>query len=238
MIRCLALLALLAAPFVQADTALHDDLPLRYLEQTPAGTHDQPLVIFLHGYGSNEADLFGLYERLPATYTYLSARAPQTLDEDSFQWFRRKGQGPYDGVSEDLASSAGLIEQFVRAAAAKYHTEPGKVVLVGFSQGAVMAYEVGLRHPQSVRGIAALSGKILPQLASQLKGSAQLQRLGIFIGHGTNDQRLPYSDGAEANRLLQGLALEPQFHAYPGMGHSISEVEIQDLDRWLRGLTP
>ncbi|MBC2658791.1 alpha/beta fold hydrolase [Pseudomonas sp. MSSRFD41] len=238
MIRCLALLALLAAPFVHADTLLHDDLPLRYLEQAPTETRDQPLVIFLHGYGSNEADLFGLHERLPATYTYLSARAPQTLDEDSFQWFRRQGQGPYDGVSEDLASSAELIGRFVRAAAAKYLTEPGKVVLVGFSQGAAMAYEVGLRHPQAVRGIAALSGKILPLLASQLRSEPGLQRLGIFIGHGTSDQRLPYSDGVEANRLLRGLALEPQFHAYPGMGHSISEVEIQDLDRWLRALAP
>ncbi|MCU7645810.1 alpha/beta hydrolase [Pseudomonas piscis] len=238
MIRCLALLALLAAPFVHADTLLHDDLPLRYLEQAPAEPRDQPLVIFLHGYGSNEADLFGLHERLPATYTYLSVRAPQTLDADSFQWFRRQGQGAYDGVSEDLASSAELIGRFVRAAAAKYHTEPGKVVLVGFSQGAAMAYEVGLRHPQTVRGIAALSGKILPLLASQLRSEPGLQRLGIFIGHGTSDQRLPYSDGVEANRLLRGLALEPQFHAYPGMGHSISEVEIQDLDRWLRALAP
>lgn len=141
-------------------------------------------------------------------------------------------------MTEELADSASLIGQFVRAAVAKYHTQPDKVVLVGFSQGAVMAYEVGLRHPQSVRGIAALSGKILPVLAAQVKNNPALQRLGIFIGHGTADQRLPYSDGIEANHLLQGLSLKPQFHAYPGMGHSISEAEINDLSRWLQGLYP
>ncbi|MGE8311218.1 MAG: alpha/beta hydrolase, partial [Pseudomonas protegens] len=162
MIRYLALLALLAAPWVQAADVLHDDLPLKYLEQAPAEPRNQPLVIFLHGYGSNEADLFGLRQRLPASYTYVSVRAPQTLEEGSYQWFHRKGQGPYDGVTSELASGAELIGQFVRAALAKYQTQPDKVVLVGFSQGAVMAYEVGLRHPQSVRGIAALSGKILP----------------------------------------------------------------------------
>nr|BFD41148.1 dienelactone hydrolase family protein [Pseudomonas sp. FFPRI_1] len=238
MIRYLALLALLAAPWVEAGSALHDDLPLSYMEQAPAETRNQPLVIFLHGYGSNEADLFGLREGLPAGYTYLSARAPQTLEEGSYQWFHRKGQGAYDGVTEELADSASLIGQFVRAAVAKYHTQPDKVVLVGFSQGAVMAYEVGLRYPQSVRGIAALSGKILPVLAAQVKNNPALQRLGIFIGHGTADQRLPYSDGIEANHLLQGLSLKPQFHAYPGMGHSISEAEINDLSRWLQGLYP
>ncbi|MGC5704016.1 alpha/beta fold hydrolase [Pseudomonas sp. NFXW11] len=238
MIRYLALLALLAAPLAHADNSLHHDLPLPYLEQAPRDTRNQPLVIFLHGYGSNEADLFGLREGLPAGYTYLSARAPQTLEEDSFQWFQRKGQGPYDGVTEELASSAELIGEFIRAAQAKYHTQADKVVLVGFSQGAVMAYEVGLRQPQSVRGIAALSGKILPLLAGQVQSSPALQRLGIFIGHGTLDQRLPYSDAEAANRLLRRLALAPQFHAYPGMGHSISQVEIDDLKRWLQGLEP
>ncbi|ROL82597.1 phospholipase [Pseudomonas protegens] len=238
MIRYLALLALLAAPWVQAASAVHDDLPLKYLEQAPSDTRNQPLVIFLHGYGSNEADLFGIREHLPASYTYLSARAPQTLEEGSYQWFHRKGQGAYDGVTEELSSSAELIGQFVRGAVAKYQTQPDKVVLVGFSQGAVMAYEVGLRHPQSVRGIAALSGKILPLLASQVKNNPTLQRLGIFIGHGTADQRLPYSDGVEANDLLQEQSLKPEFHAYPGMGHSIGDVEIEDLNRWLQGLNP
>lgn len=238
MIRYLALLLALAAPLAHAEPTLHDDLPLRYLEQAAADTRNQPLVIFLHGYGSNEADLFGLHERLPATYTYLSARAPQTLEEGSYQWFQRKGQGAYDGVTDELASSAELIGQFVRAAQAKYHTQPDKVVLVGFSQGAVMAYEVGLRHPQSVRGIAALSGKILPVLAARVKNSPDLQRLGIFIGHGIVDPRLPYSDALEAHRLLRAASLQPQFHAYPGLGHSISEAEIEDLKVWLQGLNP
>lgn len=238
MIRNLALLLALAAPLAHAEPTLRDDLPLRYLEQAPADTRNQPLVIFLHGYGSNEADLFGLRQRLPVTYTYLSARAPQTLEQGSYQWFQRKGQGAYDGVTEELAGSAELIGQFVRGAVAKYHTQPDKVVLVGFSQGAVMAYEVGLRHPQSVRGIAALSGKILPLLAAQVKDSPDLQRLGIFIGHGTDDRRLPYSDGEQANRLLRGASLQPQFHAYPGLGHGISEAEIEDLKAWLQGLNP
>ncbi|MBP5076875.1 alpha/beta hydrolase [Pseudomonas chlororaphis] len=238
MFKFLALLLLSVCATVQAQTALHDDLPLLYLEQAPADSRDRPLVIFLHGYGSNEEDLFGLKDGLPADYTYLSVRAPQTVEEGSYQWFHKQGEGAYDGVTAELADSAKLIDQFVGQAIAKYHTRADRVFLVGFSQGAIMSYELGLRHPQAVRGIAALSGKILPVLRSQLKSGAGLERLAIFIAHGTADMRLPYSDGSEADSLLRGLGLAPQFHAYPGIGHTISDTELQDLNRWLLSLNP
>ncbi|AZD98132.1 alpha/beta hydrolase [Pseudomonas chlororaphis] len=238
MFKFLALLLLCVSASVQAQGALHDDLPLLYLEQAPADARDRPLVIFLHGYGSNEEDLFGLKDGLPADYTYLSVRAPQTVEEGSYQWFHKQGEGAYDGVTAELADSAKLIDAFVRQAVAKYHTRTDRVFLVGFSQGAIMSYELGLRHPQAVRGIAALSGKILPVLRSQLKSGAGLERLAIFIAHGTADMRLPYSDGSEADSLLRGLGLAPQFHAYPGIGHTISDTELQDLNRWLLSLNP
>ncbi|AZD91645.1 MULTISPECIES: alpha/beta hydrolase [Pseudomonas] len=238
MFKFLALLLLCVSASVQAQGALHDDLPLLYLEQAPADARDRPLVIFLHGYGSNEEDLFGLKDGLPADYTYLSVRAPQTVEEGSYQWFHKQGEGAYDGVTAELADSAKLIDAFVRQAVAKYHTRADRVFLVGFSQGAIMSYELGLRHPQAVRGIAALSGKILPVLRSQLKSGEGLEQLAIFIAHGTADMRLPYSDGSEADSLLRGLGLAPQFHAYPGIGHTISDTELQDLNRWLLSLNP
>ncbi|AJO77855.1 alpha/beta hydrolase [Pseudomonas sp. MRSN 12121] len=238
MFKFFALLMLCLSTTVQAQTVLHDDLPLRYLEQAPADSRDRPLVIFLHGYGSNEEDLFGLKDALPANYIYLSVRAPQTLEEGSYQWFHKQGEGAYDGVTAELADSAQLIGEFVRQALAKYHTRADRVFLVGFSQGAIMSYEVGLRHPRAVRGIAALSGKILPVLRSQLKSGKGLEPLAMFIAHGTADRRLPYSDGSEADSLLRGLGLNPQFHAYPGLGHGISDAEVEDLKNWLLSLAP
>jgi phospholipase/carboxylesterase len=238
MLKFLALLTLLASAAVHAQTPLQTDLPLKYLEQSTPDSRDQPLVIFLHGYGSNEQDLFGMKDELPKPYTYLSVRAPLVLEEGSYQWFRKKGEGAYNGETDDLKSSGQLLLDFIAKAAQKYHTEPGKVFLVGFSQGAIMSYEVGLRHPEAVGGIAALSGRILPVLKSELKPDEKRQSLAIFIGHGTADKRLPYSDGAEANSLLQSVSLEPEFHAYQGVGHNISAEELQDLSAWLQRLNP
>ncbi|CAI8970070.1 phospholipase/carboxylesterase [Pseudomonas sp. IT-P253] len=238
MLKFLALLTLLVSATVHAQIPLQTDLPLKYLEQANPESRNQPLVIFLHGTGSNEQDLFGIKDELPAQYTFLSVRAPMEMEEGSYQWFRKKGEGAYNGETDDLKTSGQLLLDFVAQAVKKYHTEANKVFLVGFSQGAIMSYEVGLRHPEAMGGIAALSGRILPVLESGLKPDEKRQALAIFIGHGTADKRLPYTDGTDADRVLQGLSLKPEFHAYPGVGHNISDAEMEDLNAWLQRLNP
>lgn len=235
MIKFLAALFILASTAAHAQSSLQTDLPLSYLEQTDGQSRNKPLIIFLHGSGSNEADLFDIKDELPAEYTFLSARAPFEVGTDSYQWFNKTpGDGAYDGVTDDLKSSEALISDFVVKATEKYHTQPDKVFLIGFSQGAIMSYEVALRHPEILRGIAALSGKLLPVLKAELKPSPNFKSLAVFIGHGTADQRLPYEAGTDANTGLKQLAIEPEFHAYPGIGHTISDNEITDLDNWLK----
>ena len=156
------------------------------------------------------------------------------VDPNGYRWFAKKpGEGDYDGETADLQRSAQLIENFVSKATAKYHTQSDRVFLVGFSQGAIMAYEVGLRKPAMVRGIAALSGSVLPVLKAELKPDESLNKLAIFIGHGTLDQALPYASATRANEVLLGLGLKPEFHGYMGMPHTVSAAEIQDLKAWL-----
>ena len=234
MLKLFTLALSLLAGAAQADATLHTDLPLSYLEQTQGEARNQPLVIFLHGFGSNEEDLFGIKDALPSTWTYLSARAPMPVDPHGFRWFTKTTDDvDYNGETADLQRSAKLIEAFVTQATAKYHTQPDRVFLVGFSQGAIMSYEVGLRQPQLIRGIAALSGSVLPVLKAELKPDQRLNQLAIFIGHGTLDQALPYASATRANEVLTGLGLKPEFHGYPGMNHTVSEAEVEDLKAWL-----
>ncbi|OPB01172.1 phospholipase [Pseudomonas fluorescens] len=234
MFKLFALALTLMAGVAHADATLHTDLPLAYLEQTQSDSRNQPLVIFLHGFGSNEQDLFGIKDALPSTWTYLSARAPMPVDPNGYRWFTKtSGDAEYNGETADLQRSAKLIEDFVGKATAKYHTQSDRVFLVGFSQGAIMSYEVGLRQPALVRGIAALSGSVLPVLKAELKPNESLGKLAIFIGHGTLDQALPYGAATRANEVLVGLGLKPEFHGYPGMPHTVSAAEVQDLKAWL-----
>jgi len=233
MFKQLALALALVAGAAHAETGLHTDWPLSYLEQTQSNARNQPLVIFLHGFGSNEEDLFDIKDALPSTWTYLSVRAPLPVEPRGYRWFTKTDEPQYNGQTDELFSSARLIKDFVVRATAKYHTQSDRVFLVGFSQGAIMSYEVALREPELVRGIAALSGSVLPVLRSALKPDASMGKLAIFIGHGTLDQALPFSSATQADKVLVELGLKPEFHEYPEMNHTISAVEVQDLKAWL-----
>ena len=237
MLKALALLLLLPA-MVQAQPSLHTDLPLNYLAHVDEQARDRPLVIFLHGSGSNEQDLFELKDELPGDYNYLSVRAPKVMEPGHYQWFAKKGEGAYEGDSSDLKASGQMLLDFIAKARAKYRTDASKVYLVGFSQGAMMSYEVALRHPEAVGGIAAMGGRVLSGLRTELTPDESRRALAVFIGHGTADPIIPYHDGTEADTFLKILALEPEFHAYPGVGHTISALEVQDLRAWLERLNP
>lgn len=237
MLKALALLLLLPA-VVQAQPSLHTDLPLTYLAHVDEQARDRPLVIFLHGSGSNEQDLFELKDELPEHYNYLSVRAPKVMEPGHYQWFAKSGEGAYEGDPSDLKASGQVLLDFIAKARAKYPTDASKVYLVGFSQGAMMSYEVALRHPEAVGGIAAMGGRVLSGLRAELSPDESRRALAVFIGHGTADPIIPYHDGTEADTFLRTLALEPEFHAYPGVGHGISALEVQDLRAWLERLNP
>ncbi|WP_268796931.1 alpha/beta hydrolase [Pseudomonas huanghezhanensis] len=238
MMKFFAALLCVFSGLAHAQPALLTDLALPYLAsapaQTPSGSAETPLVIFLHGYGSDERDLFDIKEDLPADYTYLSVRAPLDVDGGGYKWFSQDTDAAdYEGVTRDVDASTALLTQFIEQASKKYGAKPDKVVLIGFSQGAMMSYQIGLQHPELVRGIAPLSGKILSALKARLK-TDDFKGLKVFIGHGTADTRVAYTGATDAKGVLDNLNLAPEFHAYPGLGHSINGSEISDLNAWLK----
>ncbi len=237
MMKFFAALLCVFTGFVHAEPALLTDLALPYLAATPADAKDKPLIIFLHGYGSDERDLFSIRDDLSQDYSYLSVRAPSEVDGGGYKWFTQDvDQTDYEGVTSDVSKSTDLLRTFIEQATEKYGTQPDKVVLVGFSQGAMMSYQIGLQHPELVRGIAPLSGKILAPLKARLKPDDRLNALKVFIGHGSADSRVPFSGATEARTLLDNLLINPEFHAYAGAGHTITAAEVADLDRWLENL--
>jgi phospholipase/carboxylesterase len=233
--KLFAILLFFCPLFFQAQ--LQTDLSLPYLVREPSvKTNNPPVIILLHGYGSNEADLFGLQSQFPTTFLVISARAPIVMTENSFQWFRMETvNGVMQGNKEDLKSSADKIKAFIKQVTSKYKTTAGNTVLCGFSQGAMMSYEVGLTSPDLLKGIAPLSGKIFESLKPQVKVSASLKVLKVFIGHGDADNRVAYSFATEAESYLKTLGLSPVLHTYTGMAHSINQAELKDLVLWLEG---
>lgn len=232
-ISCLLFFA--ATVFAQ-DAQLQEGLALKYLVQLPAEkSAHAPVIILLHGYGADERDLFGLKNSFPKNYLVIAVRAPYPLAAGGYEWYEpAMVNGQHDGNAAQLEHSRNAINKFIAQAVAKYNADAKSVYLIGFSQGAVMCYQAGLTTPEQLKAIAALSGMIFPSLKAMQKNSAALQRLKIFIAHGTADNRIPFADGKAAYDYIKSIGLQPGFHEYAGMGHTISNEVMDDLVKWMK----
>ncbi len=193
-----------------------------------------PLIVLMHGYGSDEKDLFSLSTYLPGKFLIVSARAPYPLPGGGNQWFERSRQTKkYDAVKEQMENSRMLVLKFISEIHERYHTSSTEVYVMGFSQGAIMSYATGLTAPEKIKGIGVLSGILPSYIRPRISENHSINALRIFVAHGTQDPVLPYDDGKEAVTYLESKGLKPEMHSYPGMPHTISREVINDLNKWL-----
>jgi phospholipase/carboxylesterase len=203
---------------------------LKYLVREAASREAKPpLFVLLHGYGSNERDLFSLAAQLPANAVVVALRAPHALDEHSYAWFHithASGNRSYN--REEAEESRKQIMEAIDELKKNYGA--GNVFLLGFSQGAIMSLGTGLTAPEKVTGIIALSGGILDIVKPA--PAARLGKLHVFIGHGTNDQVLTIDHSESAYKTCTKLGVKVTFKKYP-MAHQITEDELKDVTKWI-----
>lgn len=216
-----------------SNTVTTDNPVLHYLIREPkAATAKKKAIILLHGVGSNEQDLFGLADHLPADYYIISARGPYTLGPGRYAWYNvdfSTGKPVFDAKQE--ASSRAAIIKFIAQVKQQYHFD--EVYLGGFSQGAIMSYTIGLTLPGEVRGIITMGGRILEEIKPTVKKSDALGQLKVFVAHGVQDGTLPVHYAREAKTLLETLGVQLSYHEY-NIGHQINQDVLKDLNAWLR----
>jgi len=215
-------------------TSKNEESPLYYLVREPKiQTDHPPLILLLHGVGSNEEDLFSFAGQLPDKYLVISARAPLSVGKDSYAWYQldfANGKPVINHEQEEASKT--FIIQFISYLKKIYSFDIQQVYLCGFSQGAIMSYAVGLTHPELIQGIAAMSGRILDEVKPLTASNEKLKHLSIFISHGTDDGVLTVQYAHEAAVFLKLLNLNPFYHEYPA-GHTITGQMFRDLVNWL-----
>jgi phospholipase/carboxylesterase len=196
-----------------------------------AGT--PPLLLLLHGIGSNEHDLYGLAPFLDERFLIISVRAPNTLGPGSYAWFEVDftAQGPVINPEQAEISRETLIT-FLNEAVTTYGADPEQVYLMGFSQGAIMSASVALTQPELVAGVVMMSGRILPEIRPLIASKEELAGLPFIVVHGTADTVLPITYGRASRELLSSLPVELTYHEYP-MGHEVSQESLNAVTTWL-----
>ncbi|CAN5205152.1 alpha/beta fold hydrolase [soil metagenome] len=199
-----------------------------------SGAAPRSLVIFLHGYGSNGADLIDLasYWRaaLPDTL-FLAPDAPQPCPGVPFgrQWWPLTSLTP-QARAAGVRVSAPDLDAYIDAQLAAHDLTEDRLALVGFSQGTMMALHVGPRRAKALAGIIGFSGMLAdPEaLAAEV-----VTKPPILLVHGDADEVLPVSAIHAAESHFKALDFQVATHISRGLGHSIDEAGLRLGGRFL-----
>ena len=177
-------------------------MTLHHLVREPKIKLDKnPLLLLLHGYGSNEEDLFSFATELPEEYYVISARAPYDMMYDSYAWYAINFDADENKFSDigQAQESREIIANFIDELVANYTIDSENVTLIGFSQGSILSYAVALSYPKKVQRLVAMSGYLNTEIAVNNFNENDFSNLKIFASHGTVDQVIPVEWGTEIN---------------------------------------
>ena len=218
------------------DTVLGDKkLSLTHLVREPgrAGRTAPPLLLLLHGIGSNEDDLFGLAPYLDERFLIVSARAPVALPYGGYGWFQIEftPRGMIADV-EQARKSLSILPGFVDELVETYGPDRRRVYLAGFSQGAMMSLALVLTRPEKIAAVAAMSGRLPGQVLELEPDREALSGKPVLVTHGLYDPVLPIDDGRAVRDYLASLPVALTYREYP-MQHEVSVESLRDVTRWL-----
>jgi len=206
---------------------------LEHIVREPLVKSDNPpLLILLHGYGSNKEDLFSFAEELPKELLIISAQAPFEMGYGGYAWYAINFDN-VNGKFSDLKQAKESIDKiaiFIDDVKAKYNTNPNKTFLLGFSQGAILSYSLSLFYPNKVNHVIALSGYINVDLLPD--NMPTNIKTDYYISHGIVDQVLPIDWARKSKPFLDSLNLESVYSEYK-VGHGVAPQNFYSFKSWI-----
>jgi phospholipase/carboxylesterase len=207
----------------------------RYLIQDPKQFSKKPkALLMLHGFGSNEQDLFSFANQLPDDLLIISARAPFSLNFGGHAWYDIYLDAQNNKVSnnEQALNSLEQLSQFIDLLIDKHHIDKQNFNLLGFSQGAILSYALALHYPKKINKIIALSGYINEEIIPQNANTENYKHLNFFISHGKFDEIIPISEAQKTSPYLTNKNIKFTYNEYP-MGHEVSYDCLGDMLDWV-----
>jgi phospholipase/carboxylesterase len=192
-----------------------------------------PLLILLHGVGSNERSMARLMDAFDGRCIVLSVRSPLVIGPDAYAWFHVSftASGP---VIEAREAEAGwtMLAAFLDEAVERYGADPARVYLAGFSQGGIMALATLLTAPEKVAGAVVMSGRLLPEVLPHMASAAALAGKRVLIVHGTADEKLGVHLARWARDQLAQTSVALSYVELP-MHHSVTDESLVQVTTWL-----
>ena len=215
---------------------------LKFGRRAPVSGKARSLVVFLHGYGADGADLLGLADVLSehlADTVFIAPDAPEKplMVPYGYQWFPIPR---FDGSSEaqqneGLAQSTADLNGFLDARLKAEDLGTEALALIGFSQGAMMAMHIAPRRANAIAGVVAICGKLM--LPEMLAAEA-LVKPPVLVMHGDADEVVPFAEMSRAGNALTRAGFETYGHVMKGSGHGIAPDGLSVALRFLQDKLP
>ena len=202
------------------------------LRQSKTSIENPPLLVLLHGYGSNEDDLFSFAQELPDTFLIVSLQAPHAMGSGSFAWYSINFDDK-NGKFSDLKQAKESIDQiaiFIDEIKIKYNTKTNQTFVLGFSQGAILSYSLSLFYPNKVQHVIALSGYINTELIPAT--ISKEIKTDYYCSHGSVDQVLPVEWARKSKPFLDDLGFQNVYFEYP-VGHGVAPQNFYSFKTWI-----
>ena len=201
----------------------------------PVGDGPFPTVLTLHGRGANAFDLLGLAPYLCAgKFLMICPQGPLETpigpEAVGYAWYPMSHGGVPD--VEAMLSQQKKLQAFLDECLKSYPIDPKKLVVLGFSQGGVMAYSLALANPERFAALAVLSSWLPKELLARLNVTSAVQSLPTLVQHGAQDPTIEVARARSSVETLRQLHVPLTFREYP-MGHEIGARSLAELSTWL-----
>jgi phospholipase/carboxylesterase len=200
-----------------------------------SGGTPRQLVVLLHGLGANGQDLIALApvlgQVLPdAVFVAPDAPSPCDMAPFGYQWFSLQLRTP-ESLYEGAEGARPVLERFIDAELARYGLGDEHLVLIGFSQGTMMALHTALRRPRACACVIGYSGLLV---GGERLAEETVSRPPVLLVHGDADEVVSPQALPAAVEALKGAGVEVEGELRPGLGHGIDEAGIALAARFLK----
>lgn len=193
-----------------------------------------PVIIMLHGYGSDENDLFSFASELPEEYTIISLKAPIPMQPYGNAWYNihfDNNQGKFSD-DEQAINSRDLIANCINEIIEKYNVDAAQITLLGFSQGTILSLAVALSYPEKIKNVIGLSGYVNEDILKEGYADNDFSKLNIYSSHGSVDQVIPVDWARKTQPFLEKLKIKCAYSEFP-VGHGVAPQNFYEFKEWL-----
>jgi phospholipase/carboxylesterase len=200
----------------------------------PSGDGPFPTIFAMHGWGSSAMDLLGLAPFVAdGRFLVICPQGPHEVEigaVNGYGWYQmRPGSRPDE---EKVGPAVEQLSMFIDEASSRYPVDKRKIVVLGFSQGGMMAYNLAMRWPEKFAALVGIGTAFPEYLVELISNHETIQQLPTMVQHGRADPMLEIARARKSVETLRSLKVPVTFREYD-CGHEVSADGVRDLSRFL-----